>query len=194
MTDGAMIEFMTSHTNVVFQPEFDDPRYTGINPYALGFAMMRDIERICTDPTEEDRRWFPTIAGCGDEMTVLRDGWANYRDESFIRQFLSPKVIRDLSLFRIADHKKDPNYLVTAIHDDRGYEKVRESLADNYERHASVPQIEVLRVDPETRTLTLKYSRYRDRTLGKTTVLIKHVQALWGHVVNLRDENDNLIA
>jgi spore cortex formation protein SpoVR/YcgB (stage V sporulation)/intein/homing endonuclease len=194
MTDGAMIEFMTSHTNVVFQPEFDDPRYSGINPYALGFAMMRDIERICNEPTEEDRRWFPDIAGCKDDMAVLRDAWANYRDESFIRQFLSPKVIRDLGLFRIADHKSEPTYLVTAIHDDRGYEQVRESMADSYERHASVPQIEVLRVDPQTRTLTLKYWRYRDRTLGKTTVLIKHVQALWGHVVNLRDEADNLIA
>jgi spore cortex formation protein SpoVR/YcgB (stage V sporulation) len=194
MTDGAFQEFLISHTNVVFQPEFDDPRYSGINPYALGFAMMCDIERICKEPTEEDRRWFPDIAGCHDEMTVLRNAWANYRDESFIRQFLSPKLIRDFRLFRLEDKKDDPHYTVTAIHDDKGYEKVRESLADSYERHASVPQIEVIRVDPQTRTLTLKYYRYRDRTLDKTTTLIKHVQALWGHVVNLRDEADNLIA
>ena len=50
LTDGNMVEFLRSHTNVVFQPAFDDPRYSGINPYALGFAMMRDIERICTSP------------------------------------------------------------------------------------------------------------------------------------------------
>jgi len=31
---------------LVFQPDFDDPRFSGFNPYALGFAMMRDIERI----------------------------------------------------------------------------------------------------------------------------------------------------
>jgi stage V sporulation protein R len=43
LTDGAMVEFLTSHTNVVFQPHFDDRRYSGINPYALGFAMMQDI-------------------------------------------------------------------------------------------------------------------------------------------------------
>ena len=48
INDGAMVEFLRSHTNVVFQPEFDDPRYSGINPYALGFAMMQDIARICT--------------------------------------------------------------------------------------------------------------------------------------------------
>ncbi len=36
LTDGNMVEFLRSHTNVVFQPDFDDPRYSGINPYALG--------------------------------------------------------------------------------------------------------------------------------------------------------------
>ncbi len=59
LTDGAMVEFLHSHTNVVFQPEFDDPRYSGINPYALGFAMMQDIARICTSPTAEDRSGSP---------------------------------------------------------------------------------------------------------------------------------------
>ena len=43
--DGAILEFIHSHTSVVFQPEFDDQRYSGINPYALGFAMMEDIKR-----------------------------------------------------------------------------------------------------------------------------------------------------
>ena len=48
---------------MIFQPDFDDPRYCGINPYALGFAMMQDIKRICVEPTDEDREWFPDIAG-----------------------------------------------------------------------------------------------------------------------------------
>ena len=75
LTDGNMVEFLRSHTNVVFQPDFDDPRYSGINPYALGFAMMRDIDRICTEPTAEDQHWFPDIAGAADPMAVLRDVW-----------------------------------------------------------------------------------------------------------------------
>ena len=48
-SDGALHGVLHSHTNVIFQPDFDDPRYSGINPYALGFAMMQDIERICRD-------------------------------------------------------------------------------------------------------------------------------------------------
>src|SRR3954468_22665092 len=82
--DGPYLEFLRSHTNVVPQPEFDDRHYGGLNPYAIGFAMMQDIERICVEPTAEDREWFPEIAGCRDAYGVLRNVWANYRDESFI--------------------------------------------------------------------------------------------------------------
>ena len=90
LTDGNFLEFLQSHTNVVFQPEFDDQRFSDFNPYALGFAMMQDIERIVTEPDDEDREWFPDIAGSGDVMATLRHVWANYRDESFIIQFLVP--------------------------------------------------------------------------------------------------------
>jgi spore cortex formation protein SpoVR/YcgB (stage V sporulation) len=61
ITEGTMLEILHNHSNVVFQPEFDDQRYNGINPYALGFAMMEDIKRICTEPTAEDEEWFPEI-------------------------------------------------------------------------------------------------------------------------------------
>ena len=57
--DGFMLEFLKSHTNVVYQPAFDSHGYGGINPYALGFAMFSDLRRICERPTAEDRAWFP---------------------------------------------------------------------------------------------------------------------------------------
>jgi hypothetical protein len=193
MTDGAMLEFLQSHTNVVRQPNFDDTNYSGINPYALGFAMCHDIERICWEPTEEDREWFPDFAGCKDEMTILKDCWANYRDESFIRQFLSPKVIRDFKLFRLADNRAEPAYVVTAIHDKRGYIDVRESLADQYERHAFVPQLEVTEVDPTTRTLTVSYTPYRGRTLDNANVMVHHLKALWGYGVTLRADTITML-
>ena len=50
ITEGSMLEFLHSHSSVVFQPGFDDPRFSGLNPYALGFAMMSDIKRICDRP------------------------------------------------------------------------------------------------------------------------------------------------
>jgi spore cortex formation protein SpoVR/YcgB (stage V sporulation) len=117
ISDGNFLEFLQSHTNVVFQPDFDDPRFSGFNPYALGFAMMTDIERIVCKPSDEDREWFPDIAGSGDAMGVLRDVWANYRDESFIAQFLSPKLMRQLRLFHLHDDPAEEEGIrVDAIH------------------------------------------------------------------------------
>src|SRR5258708_31240018 len=46
ITEGSMLEFLHSHSSVVFQPGFDDPRFSGFNPYALGFSQMRRMSLI----------------------------------------------------------------------------------------------------------------------------------------------------
>src|SRR5690606_33476559 len=89
VNDGFMLEFLQSHTNVVCQRGFDERGFGGINPYALGFAMFTDLRRICEKPTTEDRRWFPEMAG-SDWGRVLDFAMRNFKDESFIGQFLSP--------------------------------------------------------------------------------------------------------
>ena len=137
ISEGALLEILHSHANVVAQFDYDDPRFSGFNPYALGFAMMQDIRRICETPTDEDREWFPDIAGRKDWPAVLRDIWANYRDESFIRQFLSPRLIRQFRMFALADKASDPKVRVEAIHDAEGYRHVRSKLADSYDVGAS---------------------------------------------------------
>jgi len=50
-----MMEFLQSHTNVIAQPAFDSPYYSGINPYTLGFNMFKDLRRICENSTDEDK-------------------------------------------------------------------------------------------------------------------------------------------
>src|SRR5690606_24928652 len=94
VNDSFMLEFFQTHTNVIYQPPYNSEYYGGINPYALGFAMMADIRRICEDPTEEDRRWFPEIAG-SDWLETLDFAMRNFKDESFIAQYLSPKLMRE---------------------------------------------------------------------------------------------------
>jgi len=147
ITDGAYLEAMHSHTNVIFQPEYDDRRYNGINPYALGFAMMQDIKRMCTVPTEEDRAWFPEIAGNGDPYGTLRHAWANFRDESFVLQYLSPHLIRKFRLFEVTDDSDEPTMMVDAIHDDVGYRRVRSALSRQYDLARREPDIQVVDVD-----------------------------------------------
>ena len=69
--------------------------------------MMHDIKRICEEPTAEDRDWFPDIAGNGDWRGTLMDAWANYRDESFILQYLSPALMRKFRLFQLSDEANE---------------------------------------------------------------------------------------
>jgi spore cortex formation protein SpoVR/YcgB (stage V sporulation) len=192
VTDAFMLEFLTSHTNVVAQPEFDSPYYSGINPYALGFAMMTDIRRICENPTDEDKRWFPNIAG-GDWLETLHYAMKNYRDESFIEQYLSPEVIRKFRFFALEDNEYKSTVDVTAIHDDEGYRRVREVLSQQYNLSANEPDIQVHHVDIRgDRSLTLRHNQHNGRPLNdETTEVLKHLRRLWGYDVRLESlKND----
>jgi len=188
LTEGAMLEILHSHSNVIFQADFDDKRYSGINPYALGFAMMADIRRICEHPTEEDRRWFPDFAGTGAWREVLKDAWANYRDESFIRQFLSPHLIRRLRLFVLNDDAKLAHYLVSGIHDEQGYRRVRDALARSYDIGMIDPDIQVVEVNLKgDRRLKLQHTMQSGIPLVEDArdEVLKHVHRLWGYGVTL---------
>jgi stage V sporulation protein R len=190
LTDGAMVEFLRSHTNVVFQPEFDDKRYSGINPYALGFAMMQDIERICTQPTAEDLQWFPDIAGNNEPMAVLRDVWANYRDESFILQYLSPRLIRHFGLFHVMDDSSEPHLRVEAIHDERGYRKIRQALARHYDVGWTSPDIQVVDVDLAGDRRLILHHRALNRILLEEKdgrQVLQHLADLWGYDVAMKE-------
>ncbi len=186
-TRGAHFEFMDMHAKVLFQPDFDDPRYYGMNPYALGFAIFRDIERAALEPDDEDRVWLPGVAGSGDPVGAIKDAVANFRDESFLRQYLSPKVMRRFRLFRLHDRQNAPAYEVTAIHNERGYAELRDSLADEYEWHAHHPMLAAVEVDRASQVLTVEYRPYRDRTLLDPKAALVHLRALWTRPVVLRN-------
>jgi spore cortex formation protein SpoVR/YcgB (stage V sporulation) len=188
LTDGALLEILHSHTNVVLQPAFDSPHYNGINPYALGFAMMSDIKRICTEPEDEDREWFPELAGSGDWRSVLKETWANYRDESFVSQFLSPRLIREMRLFTLADDSAQSHYSVGAIHNESGYRAVRSSLARSYDASGNEPDIQVVDVDLRgDRVLCLRHTVRDGIPLSDKTrnQVLAHVSRLWGYEVIL---------
>ena len=188
ITEGAMLEILHSHSSVVLQPGFDDPRYIGINPYALGFAMMEDIKRICTDPSAEDKDWFPSFAGSGDWRGTLKDAWANFRDESFIQQFLSPTLIRKWAFFALRDESSQPQCTVTAIHDERGYKAVRQSLARSYDLMSIEPDIQVVDVDlGGDRLLHLQHAARDGVPLREQSgdAVLRYVRFLWGYDVQL---------
>jgi len=185
MPPGYMMEFLKNHTNVVYQPNYDDQWYGGINPYYLGFNMFRDIRRICEHPTDEDRKWFPDIAG-SDWITTLQDAMRNYKDESFIQQFLSPTLIRQMHLFGLLDDPfRNPRHLeISAISDENGYREIRQILAAEHDLGALQPTIEVYNVDKRDRTLTLRHTPWNKVPLDKASMdeVAKHIHTrLWGN-------------
>lgn len=190
--DGCLLEVLANHTNVVYQPGFDHRGYSGINPYALGFGMFSELRRICEAPTAEDRAFFPDIAG-GQWQKVLDFAMRQFKDESFIAQFLSPRLMRELHLFAIGDHRDDEDFLhVEAIHNEGGYRKLRQLLSRQYARESMVPDIQITRFDHKgDRSLTLTHFQRRGRPLSKEAeVVLGHVESLWGYPVHLETRNE----
>ena len=191
LSDGVMIEWLKSHTNVIYQPPVGHRAYSGINPYALGFAMYTDIKRICEAPTDEDREWFPDLAGT-PWLPALDHAMRNFKDESFVGQYLSPKLMRDLRLFAILDDESSEQLSVSAIHDTAGYRHVREALSRQYDLSAREPDIQVWNVNVRgDRSLTLRHTQHKSRPLSESAEeVLKHVARLWGFGVNLESVDD----
>ena len=192
VTDRFMLEFLHSHTSVVTQPDYNSPYYSGINPYALGFNMFMDIKRICQEPTEEDRYWFPDIAG-KDWLETVHFAMHNFKDESFISQFLSPKVMRDFKLFAVEDDSDKPYVSVSAIHDERGYRAIREKLSAQYNLSNLEPNIQVYNVDVRgDRSLTLRYVPQNGIPLADSKdEVMRHLHRLWKFDVKLEQIQDD---
>ncbi|PMH44998.1 SpoVR family protein [Vibrio sp. 10N.286.49.B3] len=188
VSDKFILEFLHSHTGVVAQPAYNSPYFSGINPYALGFAMFQDIRRICEEPTDEDREWFPELAG-SDWLDAVHFAMHNFKDESFISQYLSPKIIRDFKLFSILDDDSRNYIKVSAIHDEMGYKAIREKLAAQYNLSNLEPNIQVYNVNVRgDRSLTLQYVPHNRIPLhsGYDEVM-KHLYRLWGFDVVLEE-------
>lgn len=186
VNDAFMLELLQAHTNVIYQPPFNSPYYSGLNPYTLGFLMFQDIRRICESPEDEDYRWAPEIAG-SDWQKTLDFAMRNFKDESFLLQFLSPRVIRELKLFSVLDDDRDAKLRVTAIHDDDGYRMIRELLASQYDLSNIEPNIQVTNVDVGgDRSLTLRHLQSSRRPLGPNyEEMLRHVVRLWGFTCRL---------
>jgi spore cortex formation protein SpoVR/YcgB (stage V sporulation) len=196
VTDEFMLEFLQNHTNLIKQHSFDNPLYSGINPYTLGFSMYCDIERICKNPTDEDKRWFPDLVS-QNWLDALHHAMQSFKDESFISQYLSPKVIRDLRLFTLLDDEKNDYFKISAIHDEAGYQHIRDVLSSQYNIGDNEPNIQVFSVDVRgTRALTLRHYQHQGKPLANTVHdVLKHFYFLWGFPVILEvlDESGKVI-
>lgn len=185
ISPDAQISWLQQHSGVVYQPAHDSPHYSGFNPYALGFSIFKEIRRVCEEPTDEDREWFPQLVGT-DWREAIKDAAANYRDESFIEQFLTPKLMRELRLFSV--QIDDEKGIVKDVSDEKGYRQMRSDLAASYNRISYYPEITVKSTKMKgDRTLTLQYKPFKNRALHKKYAeeTLQFVKLLWGYDVEI---------
>lgn len=192
VTDKFMLEFLHNHTNVVAQPDYNSQYYSGINPYALGFNMFIDIRRICESPTEEDKEWFPEIAG-SDWLETVHFAMENFKDESFISQFLSPKLMRDFKLFHVHDNVKNNFIEVSNIHNKAGYQKIRTALSNQYNLSNLEANIQIVEAKINgDRSLTIRHTPYNQTPLAPSSQeVLKHLHFLWQFDIKLTHINES---
>lgn len=198
VSTDAMQEFFVSHSGVLSQPDYDSKYFNGINPYALGFGILKDVKRVATNPTDEDREWFggQSWVGGGDWVGQIKHITEEYKDESLIKQFLTPNTIREFKIFDVLDDERDDALEVFAIHDDKGYRKVRNSLSESYNIGYHIPDIQVVNVDRwGDRSIELNHFMANKRPMEATNAAetMKHFASLWGYDVHLKslDEDGN---
>ena len=193
------IEMMHSHTSVIMQPDYNSPYYSGINPYALGFWMYRDIMFAARGPkTVEERKIYDeykyeevfknrTYTKDGKEHSLIGGDWLDamhhamreHRDETFVSQFLSPKLCADFKFFAINDNDENSYVEVTGVQSD--FEHIREKLAAQYELANLEPNINAVGFDPfGDRTLKLLHKSPKSIPLGHDDAeeVMKHVNVL----------------
>lgn len=187
INDASILEFLHSHSSVLYQPPFNSMRYSGINPYALGFHIFMDIKRMCENPTEEDREFAPDICGT-DWLTTMKNVMENYKDDSFILQFLSPKVLRDFKFFSILEEERHHELVIEDVHDNEGLAKLRKVISEQASLSYKLPDVYVIGRDRYgKRELVLQHKEHTAEELASrpSIKVLKHIQRLWRYPVHL---------
>ena len=141
------------------------------------------IKRICEEPTDEDREWFPDLAGT-PWLPALHEAMRNFKDESFIQQFLSPNVMRRFRMFALSDNAAEPFFTVAGIHDERGYHAVRDALARSRDVSIAEPDIQIVDVSLlGDRVLHLQHRRRNGIPLdaAASQATLANLRELWGY-------------
>ena len=200
LTDGFMMEFLQSPHQRGLPAALQQPLLQRHQPLCAG---LRDVAATSAASASSP----PTRTATGSRKSPAATGvksldfaMRNFKDESFIAQYLSPKLIRDFKLFAVLDDDREDKLEVTAIHDDAGYRTVRQPLADQYNLGNREPNIQVYEVDVRgDRSLTLRHYMHDRRPLGESTPeMLRHVARLWGFTVRIesvdQDGESRLVA
>ena len=161
------IEFLKTHNTVIA------PSSGRINPYYVGFKIWEMLDK----KYEYDPK----------ELFTIRE---RERDASFIRNYLTFNLCRELNLFEFKE--EDRYYVISEVSNEDGWKSIRNQLA-LIVGYGSVPNIIVEDMDRSNHTLILKHV-YDDRELylNYAAETLKYIQDLWGGKVILKTTFNNI--
>lgn len=183
-------EFIQLHCSVLRQTSIKQNNFS-INPYKLGFDIYQDIKRISITPTSEDKEWFPDWAGNNDWLGNIKYAMKTYKDESFISQYLSPKVIRDNKFLILNTDYRNRTISVTGDHTQQYYVDIINNLSKHYDLFSKIPTVGVT-VHPEYKEKLLVYldTPNSDRVipLSSKSALKVYLKYLWNGDVIINED------
>jgi stage V sporulation protein R len=179
-------EFRRLHSGVLSP----SPMRTNINPYYVGFQILKDIERRWDGTLEEGDE--PETDWLGNtKARPVGEGWkkifevcAEENDVSFLRKYLTDPLVKRLDLYTYKREEVDGEEVWVV--QTTNWEQVRDSMIEGM-TNFGVPIIRVEDGDYQRRgELYLKhYHDDKDLDVEYTEKTLRAVQRLWGRPVHL---------
>ncbi|URZ05311.1 SpoVR family protein [Clostridium felsineum] len=159
LESGLHLEFLKRHNDVLA------PSMGSLNPYYLGFKILKDIEK----------RYGR------DKIFEVR---AVERDESFIRKYLTRELCEELNLFEFS--QKRGEYIIDNVADEEGWKNIRNSICNGCGMNG-IPIIRVVELIKKDNNLVLEQI-YDGRELNMQYAeeTLKYVANLWRGKVTLK--------
>lgn len=172
LNEAEAVDFARMHAGVLA------PNRLHVNPYLLGYELLRSIEKRWNEPTEEERRRWGRSGGEG--MEKLFEVREVETDVSLVRNYLTEELVEELDLY--VYRREGDEWVIV----DDDWIAVRDELVRGL-TNGGIPVIAV--VDGDFRRngeLMLRHRyegveldlRYLERTLP-------YVYELWGRPVHL---------
>ncbi len=152
------------------------------SPYHVGLAVWHDIRRRCEEPTDEEIEHHGQVPRDASEfMFEVRE---SDRDVSFLRRFLSQKLVRDMQL--LLYNRSGDKYVITKVADEESWREIKDKLIQ-FVGMGSVPVLKIIDADfGRTRKLLLRHEYDgRDIELNYAAKSLGHLHRLWGREVVL---------
>ncbi|MDX1931133.1 MAG: SpoVR family protein [Capsulimonadales bacterium] len=185
-------EFRRLHSGVLSP----SPSPGSINPYYVGFQILKNIERrwdgVRDEDDEPETDWLGNV-----KKRPQGEGWKKVfevceeeNDVTFLRKYLTPELVKRLDLYTYKREERDGEEFWVVQTTD--WEKVRDTMVDGM-TNMGVPIIRVEDADYRRHGDLLLVHAHdgKDLDIDYTEKTMRAIHRLWGRPVHLQTRLDN---